>query len=88
MHGWIGIMGWIVLGWFSIITCGSPQNQKAVGLFHLLCLPYIITSFVSGLMFEIRLFVPILINCQIRSESNLEKIKPNSGNRKLGFEIF
>jgi hypothetical protein len=72
VFSWIGIIAWIVFGWLSIIICNDRRNKIAVGLFHLLCLPYVISCFVGGILFEIRLYIPVFISAVL-----LAKIDPN-----------
>jgi len=57
----LGLFLWILFLVFSLILAKDQTAAKYILLFHLFSAPYIIMCFYSGVLYEIRLYVPIFI---------------------------
>ena len=70
----VGIAIWIVFFAISLILTSDRKAKKAIYIFHLFSLPYIITCFTGAVMFETRLYIPILLGSLVLCQMNFEKI--------------
>ena len=57
----LGILFWLLMGAFVYSLSNTQQNKNLVILFHVLSLPYIITVFYSGILWEMRLYIPLFL---------------------------
>lgn len=70
----IGILFWIVFGTIIYQLSKNEINRKAFLLFIVVSFPYILFSFMIGVMFETRLFVPISLIAIVISQLDFEKL--------------
>lgn len=70
---WLGLTCWIIFFWFSTRISNTVQNTKIIYLFHLFSLPYLIMCLYSGILYEVRLYVPLFLTSIF-----LAKLKWNS----------
>ena len=71
----IGCATWIVLGAYSLCFSIHKTNRQLILLFHLISLPYIFTCLLSGIFFEVRLYIPLFIGSLVLSKINTEYLK-------------
>jgi len=92
----IGLLFWAIFFCLSLGISGSTENRKAIFVYHLLSLPYIIVCFRNGVLWEVRLYVPLLLSSLFISKlnpavykfnlDNLLKINPFTKNFKETFQ--
>lgn len=64
---------WIVLGLIPFGISKSHDSHKMLVLFYLFSTPYIIFCLATGILFEVRLIIPIFILALLLSKLNLNK---------------
>lgn len=57
----IGMLFWFLFCSLPFLMANSDENRWLIGLFFLFSLPYILTCLKDGVMWEVRLFMPLLI---------------------------
>lgn len=65
ISGKLGLMVWPLLGYISWILAAKRINKKAILLFHVLSLPYLVFCILTGAWFEIRLYIPLFLTSLI-----------------------
>lgn len=70
----VGIAIWVIFFALSIILASDKKTKKSIYVFHIFSLPYIITCFTGAVMFETRLYIPILLVSLVLGQMNFEKI--------------
>ncbi len=73
----LGIMFWLVFSIFAMFLAKSTVNAKCILLFHALSVPYILMCFYSGILYEIRLYVPLFITSVLIGRVNPAQISIN-----------
>lgn len=58
---YLGLLFWAVFLLFSLLISKDRIAAKYNLLFHALSLPYILMSFYSGILYEVRLYVPLFL---------------------------
>ncbi len=71
----LGLLFWIMMFLFPLITAKNAQTKRNILLFHLFSLPYILMCFYTGIIYEIRLYVPIFLTSLFLSRIDLLKIE-------------
>lgn len=71
----LGILFWIVFFAFTILISKDQKARKNILVFHLISLPYILMSFYTGILYEIRLYIPLFLTSLF-----LSRIKTSSIN--------
>jgi len=72
--GLISFFFFLSMLWFFFSNTKSDENKKIISLFLILSFPYIFTIFCVGILWEIRLWVPIFICTGLLSIINPKKI--------------
>ncbi len=75
---WLGILFWVVFFIFTLLLATQKQARKNIIIFHFLALPYIAMCFYTGILYEIRLYIPIFITCLFLGGINFQTKKPQS----------
>ena len=57
----LGIMFWMVFFAFSVLLSKNKFATRNILLFHLFSIPYILMCFYSGILYEIRLYIPLFL---------------------------
>ena len=57
----IGLFFWALFFYLPMAMADSKENKYLIGVFFLLSLPYILTCLKDGVMWEVRLFVPLFL---------------------------
>jgi len=57
----IGILFWLLLFYLTMAVAVDYRNRYLICLFHLGCLPYIWTCLNSGILWELRLYMPLFL---------------------------
>lgn len=58
---YLGLLFWAVFLLFSLLISKDKTAVRNILLFHALSLPYILMSFYSGILYEVRLYVPLFL---------------------------
>lgn len=70
-----GILFWGVFFTFSVLLANEIQNFRMILLFHLFSLPYILMCFYTGIMYEIRLYIPLFLGSLFLTKINVELLE-------------
>lgn len=71
----IGLLAWILLFNLSISLVNHKKNKLLIIYFHILSIPYIFSCFFTGLIFEMRLYIPLFLTSVILALMDTDKIK-------------
>lgn len=71
----LGILFWAVFFVFTLILAKDKQSRNLILLFHFLSIPYIAMCFYTGIIYEIRLYVPIFLISLLIGKLHLQKIE-------------
>lgn len=58
----LGILFWITFFILSILLAKDNKSARLIFIFHLLSVPYIVMCFYTGILYEIRLYVPVFLS--------------------------
>ena len=70
----LGILFWIVFFAFTLMLAKDQKAVKHIVLFHLLSFPYLILCFYTGILYEIRLYIPLFLTSILLTKTELSKI--------------
>lgn len=68
---WFGILFWAVFAWFTLLVANNSENKKDILRFHIFSLPYMAMCFYAGILYEVRLYVPLFIISLIMAKLQL-----------------
>ena len=71
----LGIIFWIMFLLLSLFLAKDKKAVRAILVFHALSLPYIYVCFYSGILYEIRLYVPIFLTSLLLGRTELGKFR-------------
>lgn len=69
----IGILFWFVFIYFTLAIGNSKENRLLIVAYHIISLPYIWTCFTAGILWEVRLYMPLFLGSLF-----LAKVDPSS----------
>lgn len=72
-----GILFFLIFMKFAYLMSNTAENKKTITKFILLCSPYLIMIFCVGILWETRLFIPIILGSVFIALMNFEKEKLN-----------
>lgn len=58
----LGILFWMTFFLLSTILVKDQKAKNSILIFHLLSVPYLIMCFYTGILYEVRLYVPIFLS--------------------------
>lgn len=70
----LGLLFWLIFFAFTLILAKNQKAVKHILLFHLLCFPYLVLCFYTGILYEIRLYIPLLLTSLLLSKTELTTI--------------
>lgn len=70
----LGVLFWIVFFVFTLILAKDKKAKKNILLFHLLSFPYLILCFYTGILYDIRLYIPLFLTSIFLSKIELSTI--------------
>ncbi len=70
-----GIIFWVIFGWLSFAISRSRENRRLILFYYLACLPYIVICLISGVLWELRLFIPLFIGSILLSTLNTNRFQ-------------
>ena len=71
---WLGILFWLIFFGFTLLLSKDKISRKSIFIFHLFSIPYILMCFYTGILYEIRLYVPLFLTSIILARINLQTI--------------
>jgi hypothetical protein len=76
----LGILFWLIFFYLTIALANTLENRCIVVAFHILSLPYIYTILTVGILWEVRLYVPLFLHSiyfsKLNTEGYLYKLEP------------
>jgi len=79
----LGMLFWLLVGAFIYNLSITKQNKNLIILFHILSLPYILTVFHSGVLWEMRLYIPLFLGGLF-----LSKLETSAFSFNVRFSLF
>lgn len=70
----LGLLFWITFFIFSLIIAKNRNTKRQILIFHFLSLPYILMCFYTGIIYEIRLYVPLFLTAILLGRTELLRI--------------
>ena len=70
---WLGLLFWMVFFAFTLLISKDMNSTKNILLFHALCLPYITVCFYTGILYEVRLYVPMFLTSLFLTKISLDE---------------
>lgn len=70
----LGILFWLVFFIFTLMLAKDKKAVKHILTFHLLSFPYLILCFYTGILYEIRLYIPLFLTSLLLSKTELSRI--------------
>jgi hypothetical protein len=64
----IGLLFWGLFFYLPFAIAEETENRILIGLFFVLSLPYIITVFKDGVLWEVRLYIPLFLGALVISK--------------------
>jgi len=71
----LGVVFWLLFFYFSNAISNSRKNKKMITLYHLISLPYIVIVVMDGILWEVRLYVPLLLGSIFLARLDEEYLK-------------
>ena len=71
----LGLLFWVVFFIFTLILSKDKTALRNILIFHLLAAPYILMCLYSGILYEVRLYVPIFLTALFLSKSEFTKFQ-------------
>lgn len=68
---WLGILFWLVFFSLTLILAKDQKTVKNMLLFHTLSFPYLLLCFYTGILYEIRLYIPVFLTSILLSKTEL-----------------
>jgi len=57
----LGILFWLIFLYFTLTISNSKENKALIGVYHIISLPYIWTCLTAGVLWELRLYIPLFL---------------------------
>lgn len=73
----LGLVFWITFLVFSLLIAKNTGCARRILMFHVLSAPYILICIYSGILYEIRLYVPLFITSVLIGRTKLSQISLN-----------
>jgi hypothetical protein len=68
---WLGILFWVLMLYLAMVIANTRRNRIAIACFHVLCVPYAWQCLTVGILWELRLYMPILLGSVIMSKMEM-----------------
>ena len=69
----LGLLFWVVSYGLCLALSKSKKQIRAINVFHLFSLPYILMCFYSGILYEIRLYIPLFLTSLFLTQLDFEE---------------
>ena len=70
----LGLLFWAVFFAFTLILAKDQKTVKHILLYHLLSFPYLLLCLYTGILYEIRLYIPLFLTSIVLTKIELSKI--------------
>lgn len=70
----LGLLFWLLLFVFTLILAKDRASRKNILVFHIFSIPYLILCFYTGIIYEIRLYIPIFLTSILLSRIRFSTI--------------
>lgn len=74
----LGILFWLLIGTFIYTLSNTKKNKDLVIFFHILSLPYIFEVFHTGILWEMRLYIPLFLGGLFLSKLDTSKFNAST----------
>lgn len=71
----LGLLFWMLFFVFTLLIAKDRNSVKLILIFHMMSLPYIFMCFYTGIIYEVRLYVPLFITALFLARTELSKIQ-------------
>lgn len=71
----LGLLFWIAFFSLTLILAKDRNARRNIIIFHLLSFPYILMCFYTGILYEIRLYVPLFITSLILARTEFSRFR-------------
>lgn len=68
----LGMVFWAVMFAFTLLISKSRKAKRNILIFHVLALPYIAMCFYTGILYEVRLYVPLFLSSLFLSKITID----------------
>jgi hypothetical protein len=58
---YLGLLFWLLFFYLSLAISNTKINRQLIIAYHLISLPYILVILISGILWEVRLYMPLLL---------------------------
>lgn len=65
---YLGMLFWVIFFLLTILLANNRINRRQIIIFHLWALPYILMCFYTGILYEVRLYIPIFLGALVLSK--------------------
>ncbi len=72
---WLGILFCVVFFFMTLVLVKDKHNRNLILLFHFFSIPYIAMCFYAGIIYEIRLYVPLFLGSLLIGKLQLSKFE-------------
>ncbi len=62
---YLGMLFWFVFFMLTLLLSNNQNNKKQIYIFHVWAIPYIFMCFYTGILYEVRLYIPLFLSCLI-----------------------
>lgn len=70
----LGLLFWLVFFGFTLMLAKDKKTLNYILLFHLLSFPYLLLCIYTGILYEIRLYIPLLLTSLLLSKTEFLRI--------------
>ena len=70
----LGILFWLVFFVFTMMLAKDQRAAKNILFFHMFTFPYLILCLYTGILYEIRLYIPLFLTSILLTKTELSKI--------------
>ena len=68
----LGLLFWLLFFVFSVLLAKDRKAVQNILIFHLLSTPYIVMCFYAGIIYEIRLYIPLFLCALFLSRTKIK----------------
>ena len=69
----LGLLFWMIFFAFSLMVAKDQKAKTNILVFHLFSIPYIVMCFYTGIIYEIRLYIPLFLTSFLLGRTELSK---------------
>ena len=71
----LGLLFWMLFFTFSLLIAKDRKTRRTILLFHLFSFPYLIMCFYTGIIYEIRLYVPLFLTSLLLGRTEFSRFQ-------------